>query len=349
MRRHLNIYPDRNQFTYHRSEHSSQVSPSDKHTVVVQEKLHRRPECALAETWPTWYMWEQGGEDGGSSGTLVDCYVTCQIPIPSIGLLCKHQSFLYCPSLWPETWPVCRLRCISSRGSHCRRHAGIITYRHKTGWEKVWNCLTRAQMRLRWIFQTADTTQKCLLIVWTGWILQSPAFCHIPFWISSSIIYISSSRHSLCLVRYGERMHGSNKCVDNHKIVSCWSIYCPSQLRNETIYQHKLLVYHVFVIWQLCLELVEDASLSETPPLYNNTKSVAGNIACPLILHVILLCCYCSCLFPFGGWSVMALWKMGLIIQCAVWAIMWAPTGFGPITKIHKQHTVSLQWNIRAV
>lgn len=53
--RHLNIYPDRNQFTYHWSEHSSQVSPADKHTVVVQQKLHRRPKSALGETWPTWY------------------------------------------------------------------------------------------------------------------------------------------------------------------------------------------------------------------------------------------------------------------------------------------------------
>lgn len=51
--RHLNIYPETNQFTYHWSEHSSRVSVSDKHTAVVQQRLHWVPECALSESWPT--------------------------------------------------------------------------------------------------------------------------------------------------------------------------------------------------------------------------------------------------------------------------------------------------------
>lgn len=42
-RRHLNIYPDRNQFTYHRSGRPIRVSPLDKHAVTVQERLQRRP------------------------------------------------------------------------------------------------------------------------------------------------------------------------------------------------------------------------------------------------------------------------------------------------------------------
>lgn len=48
LERHLNIYPQRKQFTYHWSERSSQMSPSDKHAVSV----NWRPKCALAENWP---------------------------------------------------------------------------------------------------------------------------------------------------------------------------------------------------------------------------------------------------------------------------------------------------------
>lgn len=118
-------------------------------------------------------------------------------------------------------------------------------------------------------------------------------------------------------------------------VLFCCAIFCPSQLRHKTIYRHKLLVYHLFMTCQLCLELVEDALWSETPLLYS-IKCVAGNVACPLT-H---LCCYCGCLFPFRGWSIMALWKMGFIFHSVVWAIMWAPTGLSA-TIIHSQHTYS--------
>lgn len=59
-----NIYSDRKQFTYQWSEHSSQVSPSDKHTVGAQDWIHRRPQFDLPETWPSRHTWEQELQKG---------------------------------------------------------------------------------------------------------------------------------------------------------------------------------------------------------------------------------------------------------------------------------------------
>lgn len=107
--RHLNIYPEWEPFTYHRSEDSSQVFLSDKHTVSV----HWRPKHASLRPG-------QPDTCGGGLWTGLEWesdhgrwYVTSQMPIHS-SLLYKHRSFLSCPSLGSETRP----RCTSSGGSH---------------------------------------------------------------------------------------------------------------------------------------------------------------------------------------------------------------------------------------
>lgn len=78
------------------------------------------------------------------------------------------------------------------------------------------------------------------------------------------------------------------------------------------------------MIWRLVLEKVWEALLPKSSLLYS-TKCVSR----PLIL---LRCC-CSRLFfppPFRGWSIMALWKMGFIIHCAVWVITSSPRASAP-------------------
>ncbi len=75
----------------------------------------------------------------------------------------------------------------------------------------------------------------------------------------SFCFWLSFVEHTVCMVH--RNVH------KNNKVVFCWTICCPSQLRHESIYQHKLLVYHLFMIWRLCLEPAEVASL--TPLLYN--------------------------------------------------------------------------------
>ncbi len=130
-----------------------------------------------------------------------------------------------------------------------------------------------------------------------------------------------------------------NVCKNNRAVYGC-TICCPSQLRHEAIYHHRLLVYHLFYDMTALFGASGERIINSSPVQY---KSVAGNIACPLILHFILSCCYCSCLFSFSCWSLMALWKMGLIIYCAVWVIMLTPTGFGLIAIIYKLHIATLE------
>lgn len=160
------------------------MSLSDKHAVVVltggqNVPLLRpgQPDTCESRGCGRALEWEA---DGG------DCYVTCQIPIPSIRLLYKHRSFL----CWPETWPVCRPLCISSRGSQCRRvlHTGTIMQEHKKG-RRRWISLLEHRWEWGKYFQHLQHTKCMQLIVWTRWIPQSPAFCHIPFWISSSTFW----------------------------------------------------------------------------------------------------------------------------------------------------------------
>ncbi len=94
--------------------------------------------------------------------------MTCQIPIPSIGLLYKHMSFLSCRSLWPETWHVCGLLAIPLEDLTAANSLKQQSYRTNTREEGEGLELSyRASMGMRRIFQTISAAYKSMFIVWT--------------------------------------------------------------------------------------------------------------------------------------------------------------------------------------
>lgn len=148
--------------------------------------------------------------------------------------------------------------------------------------EKIWN-VAKTLMRMRLIFYPILHTKGMQL---TGLdMLNSPVSCFL-----SCIYSWNHIKKDHCI-------------LEKLKSLALFKNLLPFMAQRENIFIgtfSRNVPMHLFMIWQVCLEPVEIVLVDEV-----SDNVAKGRAACP----PILLCCYCSCLFPYKGRSITALWK----------------------------------------
>ena len=224
-----------------------------------------RPTSLGANMCPRWdlanmiHVGGQGVKVGGSWLRLV-CDMSHTDPFNKAVMYASVLPVLFLFTSWDSAG--------SQASVHFLHRIFTAAHRNNDTWlqerKKAWNCLTRAWMTMRPIFQTSSTTYKRYAAYCLG-MLESPASCFLSRtimnlelnWHNSKVMACSTS-FSITYVTFVV-LHSSD--TKPFSTTSCYFI--------------TFLFHDSFV-----LELMEDTSLSERPLLNSRKK---------LIVHVVLM------------------------------------------------------------